>query len=1269
MLTLGISASLIFGCVRTEPLPEQRAVPPVDAQPTGNCVLDERGGVCTAGGCTLVIQPDALSVATPVVIRRIDVPSEVRPEVFGDIACQLGPSTLDLATPARLILEVSEPAAGFEREDAVAVFVNGAALTLATDTQVQPGGRGVALSVERASVVALTFLAAQVRQVSEISADATSVDDTPSLIRTLSSRRFIDAEFDGQRLYLAAGDRVLVYADGIPADARQAPDFVLGARSLTAREELPSAASFGARVHGLWSDGTRLAVAVGNRVLIWNRPPTESFTPADIVLGQPNFTEGVANRGRDAPGADTLFAPNQIESDGTRFAVADSQNHRVLIWNEFPRFVGQPADFVIGQADFDMRQARAGAMPFFQARGVFFGPRYTLFSSTLATNCVLGVAGFPTRSNVAADLCIGVLRRATRVGPLELSWPGALEQFDAEGFAVRDFIGRRITAWRQFPEQGEPPDIVIGKPAFDVGGERIGGVNASSIADDDVFAGFYSDQERMIVPDGHRVLIFEPPPEYSFAPATRVLGQATFTTRQPQVDYGELDDDSLARPGGISVKRDAVAIADTANDRVLLFPSRLDPTPVTLGQPDPRAYGPNRFGPPSLATLSGPEAVLLDDGRLYVADTGNHRVLVWLTLPESDGQPADLVLGQADGTGTRPNRGATDLDGDGFIEADRSGLFYPSGLAVGAGHLFVADSENNRVLGFALSSLQTGAQADIVLGQEDFSGRSPNLGGGHLTPAEGGMANPTALAASGVELYVADTENNRVLWYPDVAQSTATVIGQDNQVSHRAPNFTPAAGGVPLAEGDLAVAANTLRRPRGLALSPDGLYIADTGNNRVVKLTRPLGPDRPASTVIGQPDFESRVPNSFGPGGLSLAGPGAVAFEDGRLWVLDRENHRLLTFDPGRLRPDGSAAPIGVFGQPSFVDNGFNRSLGDQRNLADPVGVVRAGGTTWVADRARNRILGFVDGEASIVLGQDNLTGTLANAGMTPSAATLSGPSGLATDGVRLVVADTENHRVLVWNQLPTNSGQPADVVVGQARFEDAESNLGNGFDSPSRSSLRLPRGVHLDEDRLIIADTGNNRVLIFNLVPQSNGTEASEVLCQPDFVTSLPNGGGAGAAADRCHAPYDATAVGRRIAIADTLNDRVLLFAQTGEDGRSAELVLGQPDFESKGASEVTATTLSGPVAIASDDVNIVVADGANNRVMVYFEQDIESGAPARQVVGQSSFETRSPSRAATGLTSPAGIYVERVSFIESRLVISDNGNGRVVGLSGIRR
>lgn len=1246
---------LLTSCFRTSPDRD----PSPDPRPSGSCVLDARGGVCAAGICTFVVPPGALSEDTAVEIAQVDLPVELQVELQSNLSCEVGPASLELRAPARLSLEVPTPAPGFEAEDAVAVFIEGSAPRLAPDSQVQPGGGAVALGLEGPGQVAVSFLARRVRFLSELSAEATDIGEGPGRLQVLSTRRFRAAFADENNVYLGAGDRILVYRGALPRDPRTLPDFVLGAPDVVSPALPASERSLGANVSGIWSDGERLAVAAGHRILIWSPIPTESYAPADLVLGQSNFRDNLANRGRPSPGADTLLAPNQIWSDGVRFGVADSQNHRALLWNEFPRFLGQGADVVVGQADFDIRAIGEGALPMYQARGLLFTSEAVFFTSTFAANCVLAVNGFPGRSNPNFERCLGIRRAATRVGRRELSQPGALAAFGEEGLLVRDFVGRRITAWPDRTGAADP-SFVVGKPGFDVGGGDVGGLNASSLTESEVSVGFYADRDRWIVPDGHRVLVFSPPPNSTYAPATQVFGQASFASQEPGVDYGEIDEDSLARPGGVSVGDGALAIADTANDRVLLVRGG---RAIVLGQASPSEYGHNRFGAVTASTLSAPEAVLVTRNLLLVADTGNHRVLGWSPLPTENGAPADFVLGQASFDQGGPQGETTELTSEGRRRATASGLFHPAGLALMTNRLWVADTHNHRLLGFTFP-FETGKAASHVLGQSDFRENAPNRGSGFLQPSSTGLAAPTGLATDGAtRLFVADTENNRVLVYeaPELRPTPTSVLGQDDLESQRAPSFNPSAPGVPESPARLVVAANTMRRPRGLLFSGPSLFVADTGNHRVLEY-RVFAPSGAAVRVLGQESPERAVANAFGPGGRSLAAPAALATDGRDLWVADRDNHRLLAFPLQGSEDEGEI----VFGQADVFENGFNRSLGARRGLADPAGVVRAGGRLWVADRSRNRVLGYGEEGPEIVLGQPDLTRTLVNAGGEPSAATLAGPTGLATDGVRIAVADTQNHRVLVWNTLPTASFTPADVVLGQASAGEVLENRGRGLDQPSRFTLRAPQGVALSADGIAVADTGNNRVLTWtgNL---SLGAPAEDVLCQEGFESNLPNRGRGGASANRCYGPTSVVHIQDRLAVADTLNDRVLIFSD-GPVGRDADLVLGQADFVSRGGGQAAPETLAAPTHVTTDGVSLIVTDPGNNRVLAWLIDQLETGGAARQVVGQPSFEVDSASRV-NGFNRPSAVFAERSSFIESRLWVADTGNDRIVEVVGLRR
>ena len=77
---------------------------------------------------------------------------------------------------------------------------------------------------------------------------------------------------------------------------------------------------------------------------------------------------------------------------------------------------------------------------------------------------------------------------------------------------------------------------------------------------------------------------------------------------------------------------------------------------LVLGGTDPQRAAALR---PAADTLFAPRGVAgRPDGPLVVSDTGHHRLLLWHTMPRQDRTPADLVLGQPDAAGEARNRGA-----------------------------------------------------------------------------------------------------------------------------------------------------------------------------------------------------------------------------------------------------------------------------------------------------------------------------------------------------------------------------------------------------------------------------------------------------------------------------------------------------------------------------------------------------------------------------------------------------------------------------------
>lgn len=365
-------------------------------------------------------------------------------------------------------------------------------------------------------------------------------------------------------------------------------------------------------------------------------------------------------------------------------------------------------------------------------------------------------------------------------------------------------------------------------------------------------------------------------------------------------------------------------------------------------------------------------------------------------------------------------------------------------------------------------------------------------------------------------------------------------------------------------------------------------------------------------------------------------------------------------------------------------------------------------------------------GQANLVLGQPGFSQTLpapcvpppvtvtvtttpttpactTSSPQTPIANGMRAPTSVASDGTHLAVADTLNNRVLIWNTIPTTMNQPPDVVVGQPNFTSAAFP----GDTPTASSLRLPQGVWIQNGMLFIADTQNNRVLIYNSIPTSNGVAADVVLGQPNMTTwvqvNIANQT-TNAAANSMLDPVSVTSDGQHLFVTDLGYHRVLIWNTIPTSNQQpADVEVGQPDMthgipddaytcaqagvavacgtatvNNNVTVEVPAMckvsngidsnnnptypslceyTLSFPRFAFSDGQRLYIADGGNDRVLIYNSIPTADAAAADIVLGQTDFVTDTAGAGADTMDAPLSM-----AFDGSNLYVADTYNQRIL-------
>jgi len=318
------------------------------------------------------------------------------------------------------------------------------------------------------------------------------------------------------------------------------------------------------------------------------------------------------------------------------------------------------------------------------------------------------------------------------------------------------------------------------------------------------------------------------------------------------------------------------------------------------------------------------------------------------------------------------------------------------------------------------------------------------------------------------------------------------------------------------------------------------LYVTDRSAHRLmIWNTIPTTTFEAADVILGQADEISHVANAGGRTGATMNFPDAVHVSGGKLYVADRNNHRILVWDDIPT-VTGTAADFAI-GQPDLTSGTGNNGGRSASSLQSPNGIVITGTKLIVSERGNDRILIWntvpttFGVAADVVLGQANF-GVRSISPVTAS--TLNNPRGLTVVGTKLIVADEVNHRVLIWNDLTTiSSTDPADVVLGQADFTSNGVNAGAGLGSPEDDTFDNPQDVYSDGTKLYVADDDNNRILIWDTIPTIDQTPADAVFGQTLFTTS-----GGGVSATELAQPVGVWSDGTDMWITDNSNFRVLI-------------------------------------------------------------------------------------------------------------------------------
>jgi uncharacterized protein (TIGR03437 family) len=641
---------------------------------------------------------------------------------------------------------------------------------------------------------------------------------------------------------------------------------------------------------------------------------------ADKVIGQRDFY-GTQQGGPGRTGLNNGFAfPNSIavDSNGNLY-VMDSGNNRIL------RF---PAPF-----------KQTGSLP---TTDLVIGQK-TINTPGLANQ------GNPAIAD-ATTLYLGGGAGNLAINPTD----GSLWVADYNNYRVLRFPASVLTPGNVLPQA----DMVLGQLTMNAN-TFPATCTQSQLAKNCVFLPSsltFDSGGNLYVGDAFQRVLYFLTPNANGISANRVLGLCEAIAPVTSANCSTTNQFAFGVPGGLFNDGTNLYVADVVDHRIVKFdtPNNWPAGPASGESPQTHQDSPpfltlfgqssmqggkvNKGQPePDATTFQSPRGGAFNGTDMWVADAGNNRVLGFSLVSNSYSQ-ANRVIGQVDFFYMQPNL----IEGrELWLSAtSNGGTIIGGAVAIDHNstppHLYVADTLNNRILGFNdARKVQAGQKADIVIGQQDLPSQpgsrfyralSNNPVNDATLPQQTGLNIPTDVLVDPKDgsLWVADTGNGRVLRFPPPSFTSTTplipnlVLGQQDFTSVN-PDPTN----------------QSMANPRGLAFLQSGnvLAVSDAVLNRVLIFKRASGQDftknQVANSVLGQSGFNSRTPGN-GQSGLNQPSHIAVDSSD-RLYIADTANGRLV-----------------IYNNTVNLANGANSAL--QLAVSQPVGVIvsQATGESWV---------------------------------------------------------------------------------------------------------------------------------------------------------------------------------------------------------------------------------------------------------------------------------------------------------------------------------
>jgi len=685
--------------------------------------------------------------------------------------------------------------------------------------------------------------------------------------------------------------------------------------------------------------------------------------------------------------------------------------------------------------------------------------------------------------------------------------------------------------------------------------------------------------------------------------------------------------------------------------------------------------------------LNAPQGIATDGTNFVIADTGNNKLRFLTTSTGALSTPGGY--GGADGTTASGSTLAND---------NTARYNAPAAVAIKSADTFVyvADTGNHRIVKLTIA----GGTIGTLFSGTGVSGDAvgANAAATQFNSPAGLCIIATTATAGDFGLVVSDTGNNKLKGI--TVNTAAAGLGF---VTTAGTSFLLSGGSVSTA-GDVTTAATsgTVRwnAPKGCAADSDTtgaaatfIVVADSGNNKVKKVTMDPTDTNRVITTLGAADAGTSVPASgnvvSSTANLNrFSGPtGVFRVAATNFVIVDAGNRELKKYDATStvIRGFGGTDPVfpsalgttiansNTAGANPFLTattqptadgnitlfNGVREAAGFNASAA---ALGSAVDTWYVVDSANHAIRKVVFNVTSGASTVSTYLGTPGTSGdsITSGSVTFSSPTAIVANGTdTLYVADSGNHKI---KKIVIAADGTATVTIFSGPAA-ATSGLGDAVGDAATSRYNSPQGLAIASNgNLYVADTNNQRIKVITPAGVSSvawGAAAAGVTT--GTTAAAPGADSATAASVTFATPKGLAGNGTFILVADSSSHRI----RQCTVGAGCTTWLGAASGNADGTG--TAATFNTPTGISFDQFgNVYVADTGNHKI-----RKATSAGVVTTVVGTASATAGTAGATDQAAATSTGVYATAtlnaptyVFFSKTQptlAYISDSGNNKI--------